>query len=112
MTSHTKSVSLEPKRLRSGNYTDHCDDCGVQIVASTADQVLAASCRCHERRTTQHVVELVCLMCGRELGAVQVRVSPHACSFQLASAAIAVAVSQSSTTSTPSLSIPISRPCA
>ena len=72
MTSHAKAASIEPKRLGSGVYTDRCDDCGSIITGATADDVLAASCRCHERRTTQLVVELVCLMCGRELGTVQV----------------------------------------
>ncbi|HEY1296616.1 MAG TPA: hypothetical protein VGJ60_26355 [Chloroflexota bacterium] len=72
MTSHAKAASIEPRRLASGNYTDTCEDCGATIVAATADEVLGVSCACHQQHTTQYLVELGCLMCGREVSTVTV----------------------------------------
>ncbi|MBV9322857.1 MAG: hypothetical protein JO352_03595 [Chloroflexi bacterium] len=72
MTGHAKAASIEPRRVTSGNYTDTCEDCGATIVAATADEVLGASCACHQQRTTQHLVELACLMCGRAVGTLTV----------------------------------------
>ena len=74
MTSHAKTGSLEPKKLCSGNYADRCEDCGTQIVGASVDDVLAATCACQSQRRVRYVAELVCLMCGADVGTATV---PH-----------------------------------
>lgn len=72
MASHPKSGSLEPRRLMSGNYVDRCDDCGNVIIGATPDEVLGAACGCNGGRTVQYLIELVCMMCGREVSTLTV----------------------------------------
>ena len=70
MTAHAKSASLTLKQLRLGTFQDVCSDCGSAITGATADEVLGASCACHQGYTVEYVTELSCLMCGRAVGTV------------------------------------------
>ena len=71
MTSHAKSASVEPRqRLISNKSEGVCNNCGAVLVGPTADEVveLVANCTCQRRHSTQYLVELVCVMCGRPVG--------------------------------------------
>jgi hypothetical protein len=69
MTSHAKSASTLPRRLASGNYSVHCQDCGTTIVAPTAEDVDGASCACPPMLDRYlYLVELACMLCARVLG--------------------------------------------